>query len=232
MSNLPAHQPMQNPGPATWAPPVVIDESEKNKFDFWGLLNRRKWLIFLGILTGCGIGLVYHFNTPPTYESKASILIEPKNPYMSPLSRTDMGPIPGAATFMTTRHDKIIASKDFVGTVLRKRFGDNESSTRLLDRPSFANLTEEEAINSVLSDLEIEPDRDEPNVFNLRLKAKDPNDSREIINSICREYQRKIEDRYQKTTSAITSEFKNATDRMQEYLDEELMRRKELLSRK
>ena len=33
---------------------------EAEAFDFFGVLNRRKWLVFLGLVTGMGLGGLYH----------------------------------------------------------------------------------------------------------------------------------------------------------------------------
>ena len=89
-----------------------MDFAQEAKFDFWGVLNRRKWIVFLGLMTGIAIGIWYYYWTAPTYQSAAIIRIEPKDPNYMRLSRiSDEAMMPNAAQILPTRHDKIINSE-------------------------------------------------------------------------------------------------------------------------
>ena len=62
----------------------VVDEvtPDGDSVDLWGLLVRRKWLIFIGAVIGLVLGSLYYARTKPTYESHAQLLIQAK---MTPL---------------------------------------------------------------------------------------------------------------------------------------------------
>ena len=55
MDSLP-HQPGQ-PAPYIFAAPG--EQQPDSSFDFWGVLNRRKWLVFLGLVSGMALGALY-----------------------------------------------------------------------------------------------------------------------------------------------------------------------------
>ena len=62
--------PQSNPQPV----PFVFtspDVSEDSPFDFWGILNRRKWLVFLGLVTGMALGAIYDAQCETIYKSVA-----------------------------------------------------------------------------------------------------------------------------------------------------------------
>ena len=71
----------QNPmGAQMGMPPVIIaQDNEEAAFDFWGVLNRRKWLVFLGLITGLALGALVYAKSQTIYESVAAVNIEPKN---------------------------------------------------------------------------------------------------------------------------------------------------------
>ena len=210
MSQFPIqNQPVQQNQLGSWSPSAP-DEPSESKFDFWGLLNRRKWLIFLGTLIGAGIGLLIHYKTETTYESYAEVLIEPKNPYRAAMGSTDPV-LPGADAF-TRRHDKIIDTKDFIEVMMQK-------NDYFKIMTSYANLDRSKAVNTALNALEVKPDREEPNKFRLSFKAKDQDESKLFLNSVITAYQTRLENIYSIETNRIAREFKNTTEKIETMLD-------------
>ena len=144
MSNHPSQlTPALQKNVGNWMPAA---EEENSKFDFWGLVNRQKWLIFLGMLAGIGGGLIYYYNTSPTYESVAEISIEVRN-NTTPLVTNGESPLP-LASEIAIRHDKYIDSVDFIYATLQKK--------RYFKLDSFANLTELDSAREVEENLEVQ----------------------------------------------------------------------------
>ena len=62
-------------GPPMGMPPVMLSQEEESAFDFWGVLNRRKWLVFLGLVSGIAIGALVYAKSETIYESVAAVHI-------------------------------------------------------------------------------------------------------------------------------------------------------------
>ncbi len=176
--------PPQMGGPMLLADPNQIDQDIT--FDFWGVLNRRKWLIFLGLVTGLALGYLYDVQTEKIYQSKAVIRIEPKDPMALSISRSDVM-LPGADKFIR-RHDRIINQEITVYNCLK---GNN-----LFVLDSLADLPEDEAVTEVLENLEIEPDREDPFNFQLSFRSTDGDDTQTILNNLIETYRNELEDEY------------------------------------
>ena len=145
--------PMQGQAPFPGLPGEVA--SNESTFDFWGLLNRRKWIVLIGLLSGLGLGYLYHTQAAPIYESEARIMVEPLNPIG--LLDGQSNAYPGLESY-TQAHDKIMMSSSFAGDVLK----DDESLGAL---PTFEGLSPTEQVKTILEGLQVAPDREEPNIF-------------------------------------------------------------------
>ena len=152
--------------------------SNQPAFDVWGLLNRRKWIVFLGLLTGLGLGYLYHTQAAPLYESNAMVLIEPKNPISLVDAKNSV--YPGMETY-THGHNKIISSASFV----EKTFEKNETLTKC---QSFAGIPLNENVETVVKALEAEQDREEPNIYHLSFRCGDEIDTRRVLQSVISTY--------------------------------------------
>ena len=75
----------QYQNPNQMAPPMGMpqmmmpQDDEESAFDFWGVLNRRKWLVFLGLVSGLALGALVYAKSETIYESVAAVKIEPRN---------------------------------------------------------------------------------------------------------------------------------------------------------
>ncbi|MDG2186163.1 MAG: polysaccharide biosynthesis tyrosine autokinase [Mariniblastus sp.] len=176
--------PPQMASPILLADPNQVDEDVV--FDFWGVLNRRKWLIFLGLFTGVSLGYLYDVQTEKIYQSKAVIRIEPKNPMALPISRSDLM-LPETDNF-ARRHDRIINQEITVHNCLE--------NNNLFVLDSLADLPEDEAVAEVLENLEIEPEREDPYNFQLSFRSTDGDDTQTILNNLIETYRNELEDEY------------------------------------
>ena len=81
-----ANQPLGHPGSG---PTQFVfnstSEEEQGGFDFWGILGRRKWIVFLGLIAGMGLGTLVHYQSAPIYES--CVLYTSPSPRDATLSR-------------------------------------------------------------------------------------------------------------------------------------------------
>jgi succinoglycan biosynthesis transport protein ExoP len=63
------------------------DESQASVLNILGVIQRRKWLIFFGIVVGVGLGSLYFFQATRIYESTVEILVVPKDARISTTDR-------------------------------------------------------------------------------------------------------------------------------------------------
>ena len=167
-----ANQPLGHPGSG---PTQFVfnstSEEEQGGFDFWGILGRRKWIVFLGLIAGMGLGTLVHYQSAPIYESEAKVRIEPKDPLVMPFGKGDVM-LPSTAE-MITRHDKIIPTQ----LTIRGCFEEND----LYQLASFEDMSEEDVIKYVLENLVVMPDKEDPMVYKLNFKTYEPTEARVVL---------------------------------------------------
>ena len=127
-------------------------------FDFWGLVSRRKWIVFLGILVGLGLGYLYHTRADIVYRCKAKVMIQPKSSTKVIDDRNRGGP-PVSEEYVES-HDLIMKSKTFIGQTLA---GIPESD----DWGMFRNMSMPERIKTVLNGLSVLQDSRDSNFFEI-----------------------------------------------------------------
>ena len=196
MDSLP-HQPGQ-PAPYIFAS-ARRATSRNQAFDFWGVLNRRKWLVFLGLVTGMALGGLYNAQCETIYESVARVKIEPKDPLYIPLSPNDRSIMP-LATDLMVRHDQLIGQPNIVNQCL--------TQNKLLELKSFEDLSVNEIVPDVINNLLIEQNREEPILYELTYKSKKPEDAQTILNNLIATYESNLEDQYKSKTSQVTTLLK------------------------
>ncbi|MEE2825430.1 MAG: hypothetical protein VYE64_02255, partial [Planctomycetota bacterium] len=187
METLNHSLPPQMGSPILLSDPNQMDEDIG--FDFWGVLSSRKWLIFLGVVTGVALGYLYDVQTEKIYQSKAVIRIEPKNPMAFPISdwRRSELMLPETDNF-ARRHDRIINQEITVHNCL--------TNNNLFVLDSLSDLPEDEAVKEVLENLEIAPEREDPYNFKLAFRSTDGYDSQTILNNLIEAYRNELEDEY------------------------------------
>ncbi len=183
------------------------EERPEESFDFWGILNRRKWLVFLGLVVGMGLGGLYHAKTDVIYESKATIKIEPKNPLVMQFTNSD-AMLPNAGLMFANRHDRRIATDN---NLILKCLETNN----LYNLESFDEMAREEVVPFVRENLEVIPDKEEPFIYELTYKATDAYDAKTILNNIIATYQNELETMYRDESEEFITLLKEVKNQFQ-----------------
>lgn len=202
-------------------PQVVFansQEEQKSAFDFWGILNRRKWIVFLGLCTGLGLGTLVHYQTPPVYRSEAQVRIEPKSRPAMRVTQTELM-VPDVET-VPTRHDRIIPKPVTIQSCF--------DSNNLYRLGSFEDMSREDTIKYVLENLEVEPDKEDAFNYKLEFHTYDPADAQVVLANIVATYQKSLEERYRKESDQFVDLLRDVrTQFAQDYQD--VLRRMEEL---
>ncbi|MEM7782804.1 MAG: polysaccharide biosynthesis tyrosine autokinase [Planctomycetota bacterium] len=175
------------PGPNQFvvAPPGM--ESEERGFDFWGVLSRRKWLVFLGLVTGMALGGLYGAQCKDVYKSEAKVRIEPKDPMVIFQTVHQKAMLPGAKD-LAIRHDQLIGQPNIVRKCLN-----NNGLTGL---GSFADLPEEEIVTDVVDNLEVTQNKEEIMLYDLQFYSSKPDDAQTLLNNLIATYEKDLEEQY------------------------------------
>ncbi|HMP77830.1 MAG TPA: polysaccharide biosynthesis tyrosine autokinase [Pirellulaceae bacterium] len=203
MENLRHAAPVYLPGP--------VEATSETKFDFWGVLNRRKWIVFLGLVAGLVVGTLIHYRTPEQFQSTAVIRIEPKDPNILYLQKNRTNVMPEASDVLPTRHDKFIAAKEMIKLCM--------DAGKLYSLTSFQNLTHDEAVLSVFDNLTVTIDRDDPTIYRIEFIALDKQDSRTVVTQLVDTYQRFMDARFSGATTNVVSMLKEMRSQFQEQYD-------------
>jgi polysaccharide biosynthesis transport protein len=168
---------------------------EGKRFDFWGMVQRRKWIIFIFTAIGIGAGFFYNANATHIYESYAVTLIQPKNHLMIEYSKAEL-----RNTELTVlRHDKVIPTE----TILERCF----NRYGLINDDYFKGKTVPDCIKLVYDNLEIVQNREEPNMFEMTFRCEDADVCQKVLTTINDCYEE-----YLKTTTI--DEKSNIIDRV------------------
>jgi len=184
--------PNQHLNTAQVAPLLLADPNAENEatFDFWGVLSRRKWLVFLGLVTGMGLGYLYDVQTDKIYKSTAVVRIEPVDPMALMLSRTElMAPEPER---FARRHDRIIDQPVTVERCLE--------ANGLFVLSSFEDMSKEEVVQEVVENLEVTPEREDPFNYELTYTSTSGSDAQVVLNNLIETYRRDLELEYTNET--------------------------------
>lgn len=179
-------------------PPVVFansQEEQQSSFDFFGILNRRKWIVFLGLCTGLGLGTLVHYQSPPIYESTADIRIEPKNPMVMQMTQTNPL-VPDVESILPTRHDRIIPKQVTVESCFEKTDG-------LYALSSFEDMTREDTIEHVLENLTVVPDKEDNYNYTVSFRTYSMRDSKTVLSNLVLAYHDMLKDRYKSETDKV-----------------------------
>jgi len=193
------HQPAPNaPAPFVFAPQQGGGE-EESAFDFWGILNRRKWLVFLGIVTGMALGALYHAQCETTYKSEAAVKIEPKDPLFVAMSNQQayMGP---DAVDVGVRHDEFIGRPNVVNQCMTKN--------KLTNLRCFENLPEDKIVPEVIDNLEVVQNQQEEILYELVFHSSRPDDAQTILNNLIATYEDQLEKQYKDESQEVATLLK------------------------
>ena len=146
---------------------------EGKRFDFWGMVQRRKWIIFILTVFFVALGYVYYVNAEKVYESKAILLIEPNNHIM--IQMDNRAGVENAE-LNVLRHDKVIPTETIVELCLNN-YG-------LGKEDYFEGRHPTEIVEQIIENLEVIQNREEPNIFELTYRCDDKRISRLVLNRL------------------------------------------------
>lgn len=212
MDSLPQHG---QPAPFVFA---ASPNSEESSFDFWGVLGRRKWLVFLGLVTGMALGGLYNAQCETIYKSTAQVKIEPKDPLYLPMSQNSRMMLPGASD-MTMRHDQLIGQYNIVNQCLIEN--------NLTKLRSFENLSDEKIVEEVMTNLDVTQNKEEETLYELVFYSTRQDDAETILNHLIATYEKDLDDQYLSETDKVTEllrklekDFNTEYKDLQKQLDE------------
>ncbi len=182
LQQAPLQQPFLLAGP---------EAEENSSFDFWGVLNRRKWLVFLGLVTGMALGAVFHAKSETIYESKANVAIEPKKRFSIPMTNT--GDILPNYEDSNIRHDRLINQENIILGMLKQNAGLNNLR-------SLKDLSEDEKFEYISENLTVSQDREEPSVFIVNYRNSYETDAQIILANLIETYKKNLKEQYEKET--------------------------------
>jgi len=197
--NMQLQPPNGNMGPSPFmlAPP----EAEEAGFDFWGVLRRRKWLVFLGLLAGLAVGGIYNSQCQKVYESKATVTIQPKEKVIYKTDHRDLYDV-GSFDF---RHDQLIAEENILTKCLIKH--------ALKDLKTLRDIPATEQIQALQDDLIVAQNQDEPSMYELEYTSLDPSDAQTVLAVLVSTYQEHLDDKYRQGTSDTMELLQKMSDR-------------------
>lgn len=193
--------PQNGPQPAPFLLAAPGEQNEEAGFDFWGVLNRRKWLVFLGLVTGMGLGALYDAQCETVYRSVAKVKIEPKDPVVMPMSNQRILP---TAAELTIRHDQLIGQYNIVDNCLTKY--------DLKNLTSFENLSEDKIVPTVMSNLEVSQNKEEQVLYDLVFYSSEPEDAQTILNNLIRSYEENLNEQYKNENDEVEKLLKGVYD--------------------
>ena len=189
-----------NPAPFMLAP----QESEDVGFDFWGVLRRRKWLVFLGLLTGLVIGGIYNSQAQKLYESKATVTIQPRDKIIwNPISKSDQ--LNDLAKF-DLRHDQLISENNILFKCLTEH--------GLSDLETLRDLPQEQQFTEIRENLVVIQNREEPTKYELQYTSVNPRDAQTILATVVSAYEGYLNEQYQEVTADTMELLNKMCDRL------------------
>jgi len=195
------HQPVPQ-APFAFAPQRGAVPQEETAFDFWGILNRRKWLVFLGVVTGMALSALYHAQCETVYKSEAAIKIEPKDPMYLQLSNSKfMGP---DAVDPGVRHDQFIGRHNVVNDCLNKN--------KLNNLRCFEDLPENRIVPEVIEHLTVAQNRQEEILYELVYHCSRPDDAQTILNNLIATYESQLEEQYKNDSLEVATLLKTVSE--------------------
>ena len=210
METLPTQQ---GQGPAF----VLANSEDEASFDFWGVLNRRKWLVFLGVISGMALGGLYHAQCPEVFESRAKVNIQPKNSPGFKMTSTDV--MRPNMEKNTTRHDRLIGQYNIVHKCLLD----------LMDLKSFDDIPAGKVVSHVIDNIEITPDKEQPTLYELKYRSSVDVDAQTVLNNLIATYREELDakyknesDKYVTLLQKVDRTFNETNVELQNKLDEVL----------
>ena len=199
----------QQPAPFMMAAPPELEG--ESGFDFWGVLNRRKWLVFLGLVCGMGLGTLFYAKSEVVYESKAFVKIEPKDRFVPITNGNPMFPEYDEGV----RHDRFMAQENIINQMFDDR-------PRLEGLRSFDEYpSRDDKIEYIQENLQIGQDKEEPTLYQVTYQNSLAGDSPAILNALIETYKRNLVDQYSVQKSEIIDNLRKFDEEYTKKYDKE-----------
>lgn len=188
---------------------MLVPEPEHGRFDFFGMLRRRKWLILFGLVVGIGLGVLYFMKAPIYYGGDSEIYVQKKAPNL--VSVAGSKSIVPELRFES--HEKVIASEFMVDRTMN-----GYGNEILKELPSFRGMSDGMIKNKILRGLEVIPDRDDPNVYNVYYQCQNPSDCKHVLDALLETYRGYLSEEQ----SGVVSELEDLIDDARDDLEIEI----------
>lgn len=182
---------MSGIGPDWNSAPGGYIDLEKQSFDIWALVRRRKWLILFMLAVGLGIGFLYHEKATRIYETFAQVLVTKRRPDdNSPIKQID--PSLGYEDNITT-HAQLIKAPLIVASAVEK--------FRLYELTSFQGVQPHNVAAEIISNLEAGRaggrEALDSRILQINYRSKNVVDAMTVVKAVIRSYQDFLGETYQ-----------------------------------
>ena len=174
-------------------------EPDEPGFDFWGVLSRRKWLVFLGLVCGMALGGLYGAQCEDVYLSEAKVRIEPKDPMVIFQTVHQKAMLPGAKD-LAIRHDQLIGQPNIVQRCLSEKGLDGLRS--------FKDIPADKRVSSICDKLEITQNKEEVMLYDLQYYSSRPDDAQTLLNNLIATYEKELEEQYKDESENVETLIK------------------------
>jgi capsular exopolysaccharide synthesis family protein len=157
--------------------PSSSGEKGPHLLEYLRVLYWRRWLAMSVFAVVVAAGAIYTWTATPTYEARASVLIESDPPNVVSFKDVLDEGINRGGYYETQQ--ELLKSRALAERTV--------AAMRLWTRPGFPAHTEQEAVSAVLSGLQVQPLRGS-RVITVKFRATDPALAADIVNSHVREY--------------------------------------------
>lgn len=196
---------------------VLTAPQAQSSFDFWGVLSRRKWLVFLGLVTGLLLGGLFNAQCEPVFRSEAKVKIEPRKSTVMQITNTN--PVAPLTEDFEMRHDRLIGEHNIVQKCLHEN--------NLMDLHSFIDMPKEEVIEYVKANLYARPDREEKSLYTLKFYCRNQEEVSLILNHLINTYKSELDfeyqneaDRYKELLNRVSAMFNQKLETLEKELRE------------
>lgn len=198
------------------------EAEEAAGFDFWGVLNRRKWIVFLGLITGMGLASLFYSKSETVYESQAAVKIEPKKRIPTPISGGSQGLFPEYDDGI--RHDRLMSQEN----IILRMFNENQNLLKLDSLKDFPELAEK--IEYIAENFETTQDREEPSLYQVTLQNSERRDAEVLLANLLDTYKRNLIDQYERDEDEVVSSLLGFEERFQKEYKVEQKKLEELIN--
>lgn len=193
----------------SYQPPMVDDEGG-SALDFWGLIRRRFFLILFFVLVAIGLGTLYLFTATPRFESTARIQIIPEKPVVVDFGGRVFNDSSSRDPLSASHPNSMISTEVLSGVLVEGGLIRSETFAELVNpaRPDEIGQT----IYEYLTDnLQIEQDRNDEFMYELKFRSKFKSDSGRFLNSLVNVYQKRLTQGFQKDIGESITKLENVS---------------------